>query len=217
MPVGGEGFDVAGVVGVRRVALGGEPELPGQAKRLRIAAGLMEGGEAMDGEGLGVEVLARVGRRALGGDGPEHAPLVRIDQVRGDEAPGPGRRLQQGRIGELHRGPGEEPEDPGLQQGALVGGPKRPAGSARLSGEAPARVAQPQPEGDDAVQLVSRGGRQPGQPVSRGRVPEGHLPAPMAAPIPAYPRRSWSGCKSPGAGSGTAGRPAYATAPLTER
>ncbi len=88
-PVDGEGFEIARMVGVGGPVLHRAPQLLGQAKRIGIPTGLMEGGEAVDREGLGVEMFVGSGRRAICGHGPEDAPMLWIDQMRGDETPGP--------------------------------------------------------------------------------------------------------------------------------
>ncbi len=143
----------------------------------------MEGGQAVDGEGLGVEVLLGIGRRAAGGGGPDHAAVVGIDQAPGGEAAGMGRRVQERRILQRLRGLREEPEDPGLQHRPLVGGPDRLAGGVGLAGEAAGGVAQGEPERDQPVEFGLGGAGQAVEAVGRGHWVQRHRHQPPPHPL----------------------------------
>jgi hypothetical protein len=97
-PVGRERLEIARASRVDSRPLDHPPDLLSEVKRLALPAGSVESDKAVDREGLSVEVLAPIGRRAIRGRRPKHSARNRINQIFGDEAIGELSRAQKRRI-----------------------------------------------------------------------------------------------------------------------
>ena len=117
-PVAEEGLVVAAAALVGRVVLHQPLDADGLGEALGIAGRAVVLAERVDGERLGVDVLAVVQRRAGGRHRPEDAAVERIEEVGAEVVHGVLGHLEVGLLAKDAVGGGERPQDTGVEHRA---------------------------------------------------------------------------------------------------